>query len=88
MQYAIQREIIETSPLLQGDIIAVYTDDDYTIRVTVYGYPHQSGVYYLVQEMDSKYNLMCAYLSGTYESPEELLEGLEASIDITNKVLH
>ncbi len=88
LQYAIKRKIIETKPLSPGYIIAVYTDDDYTVRVTIYGYPHQSAVYYLVQELDSEYNLVRAYLSDTYESQEELPEGFEALIDITNKVLY
>ena len=88
LQYAIKRKIIETKPLSPGYIIAVYTDDDYTVRVTIYGYPHQSAVYYLVQELDSEYNLVRAYLSDTYESQEELPEGFEALIDITNKFLY
>ena len=88
LQYAIKRKIIETKPLSPGYIIAVYTDDDYTVRVTIYGYPHQSAVYYLVQELDSEYNLVRAYLSDTYESQEELPEGFEALINITNKVLY
>ena len=88
LQYEIQRRIIETNPLSPGYIIAVYTDNNYTDRVTIYGYPHQSTVYYLVQELDSEYNLVRAYLSDTYESQEDLPEDFEALIDITNKVLH
>ena len=88
LQYEIQRRIIETNPLSPGHIIAVYTDNNYTVRVTIYGYPHQSTVYYLVQELDSEYNLVRAYLSDTYESQEDLPEDFEALIDITNKVLH
>ena len=88
LQYAIRRKIIEANPLSQGYIIAVYADYNYTVRVTVYGYPHQNAVYYLVQELDSEYNLVRAYLSDTYESQEELLEVFEKLIDITNKVLH
>lgn len=88
LQYAIKRTIIETKPLPLGLVAGVYTDDDYIGRITVLGYPHQSAVYYSVQEFDSEYNLLTVYTSDTFESQEELPEGFESLIDITNTVLH
>ena len=88
LQYEIQRKIIETQPLLPGFVIAVYTDDNYTGRITLYGYPHDSAVYYSVQEFASDYTLFRAYTSDVYDSQEELLADFETLIDITDKVLH
>ncbi len=88
LRYEIQRRIIETQPLLPGFVIGVYTDENYTGRITLFGYPHESAVYYSAQEFASDYTLFRAYTSDTYESQEELPEDFEALIDITNKVLY
>ena len=88
LRYTIQRRIIETQPLLPGFVIAVYTDENYTGRITLFGYPHDSAVYYSVQEFDSDYTLFRAYTSDIYDSQEELPADFETLIDITDKVLH
>lgn len=88
LQYEIQRRIIETQPLLPGFVIAVYTDENYTGRITLFGYPNDSAVYYLVQEFASDYTLFRAYTSDVYGSQEELPADFEALVDITDKVLH
>ena len=88
MQYEIQRRIIETQPLLPGFVIAVYTDENYTGRITLFGYPHDSAVYYSVQEFASDYTLFRAYTSDVYGSQEELPADFETLIDITDRVLH
>ena len=88
LQYEIQRRIIETQPLLPGFVIAVYTDEKYTGRITLFGYPNDSAVYYSVQEFASDYTLFRAYTSDVYDSQEELPADFETLIDITDKVLH
>lgn len=88
LQYTIQRRIIETQPLLPGFVIAVYTDENYTGRITLFGYPHDSAVYYSVQEFASDYTLFRAYTSDVYDSQDELPADFETLIDITDKVLH
>lgn len=88
LQYEIQRRIIETQPLLPGFVIAVYADENYTDRITLFGYPHNSSVYYSVQEFASDYTLFRAYTSDIYASQEELPANFEILIDITEKVLH
>lgn len=88
LQYTIQRRIIETQPLLPGFVIAVYTDENYTGRITLFGYPHDSAVYYSVQEFASDYTLFSAYTSDVYDSQDELPADFETLIDITDKVLH
>lgn len=87
LRYEIQRRIIETQPLLPGFVIAVYTDENYTGRITLFGYPHDSAVYYSVQEFASDYTLFRAYTSDVYGSQEELPADFETLIDITEKVL-
>ena len=88
LQYTIQRRIIETQPLLPGFVIAVYTDENYKGRITLFGYPHNSAVYYSVQEFASDYTLFRAYTSDVYDSQDELPADFETLIDITDKVLH
>ena len=88
LRYEIQRRSIETQPLLPGFVIAVYTDDTYTGRITLFGYPHDSAVYYSVQEFASDYTLFRAYTSDVYDSQEDLPANFEVLIDITNKVLY
>ena len=88
LQDEIQRRIIETQPLLPGFVIAVYTDENYTGRITLFGYPHDSAVYYSVQEFASDYTLFRAYTSDVYGSQEELPADFETLIDITDRVLH
>ena len=88
LQYEIQRRIIETQPLLPGFVIAVYTDENYTGRITLFGYLHDSAVYYSVQKFASDYTLFRAYTSDVYDSQEELPADFETLIDITDKVLH
>lgn len=55
LQYTIQRRIIETQPLLPGNVIKVFADENYTVRLTFFGYPNQTSVYYAVQEFASDY---------------------------------
>ena len=88
LHYEIQRRIIETQPLLPGFVIAVYTDENYTGRITLFGYPNDSAVYYSVQEFASDYTLFRAYTSDVYGSQEELQADFATLIDITDKVLH
>ena len=88
LRYEIQRRIIETQPLLPGFVIAIYTDENYTGRITLFGYPNDSAVYYSVQEFASDYTLFRAYTSDVYGSQEELPADFETLIDITDKVLH
>lgn len=88
LRYTLRKRVIETQPLLPGFVIAVYTDENYTGRVTLYGYPHDSAVYYLVQEFDPDYTLFRAYTSGIYDNQEELSPALDELIDITENALN
>ena len=87
LRYEIQRRSIETQPLLPGFVIAVYTDENYMGRITLFGYPNDSAVYYSVQELAPDYTLLRTYTSGIYGSQEELPTDFETLIDITETVL-
>ena len=88
LQYTIRRRIIETRPLLPGNVIKVFADENYTGRLILYGYPNQNSFYYTVQEFASDYSFFKSYESETYDSIEHLQTGFESLIDITEIVLH
>ena len=86
-KYAIRRVIIETESLLPGNVLNVFADENYTGRITLFGYPNSNNIYYTVEEFASDYNLSKAYDSEIYEDIEQISSGLEALIDITEKVV-
>ena len=88
LQYEIRRKIIETRPLLPGNAIKVFADENYTGRLILYGYPNQSSVDYKVQKFTSDYTLVKSYESEMFDNVEQLQDGFEALIDITELVLH
>lgn len=88
LKYSIQRTIIESYPLLPGNVIKVFSDENYTGRITLFGYPNNDSVYYTVQEFASDYTFFKTYESEIFENAEQLQDGFEALIDITDKVLH
>ncbi len=71
-KYGIRRSIVETSPLLPGYVKGVYTDENYTGRLTLLGYPSNASVYYVVQEIDTNYHLQMVHKSETYKSIEDI----------------
>lgn len=88
LQYAIRRRIVETEPLLPGNAIKVFTDENYVGRVTLFGYPDHDSVYYVVQNFASDFTLLKSYESEIFESVGQLQNDFEELIDITEKVLH
>lgn len=88
LKYNISRTVIETTPLLPGNMLKVYTDEDYMERLTLFGFPNEDSVYYSVERIDSNYSLEKIFTSEIYEDAEHIPDGLEWLIDITEKVLH
>lgn len=86
-KYAIRRAIIETESLLPGNVLKVFADENYIGRITLFGFPNSNSVYYTVEEYASDYNLDKVYESEIYEDVEQISTGLEALIDITEKVV-
>ncbi len=87
LEYTVRRSVIENTPLQPGHIIAVYADADYTIRITVFGYPHQDEMYYAAQTIDAEYNLERVSMSDIYDHQEEPPVNLSELIDITERCL-
>lgn len=88
LQYEIQRRIIETQPLLPGNIIKVFADENYTGRITLFKTPNEDTVYYSVQEFVANYDFIKVYDSEIFENIGHLPGGFHTLIDITDKVLH
>lgn len=84
-KYGIRRSIVETSPLLPGYVKGVYTDENYSGRLTILGNPNDESVYYTVQEFDSNYHLQMVHKSETYKSIEDIPNGVDSLVDITEK---
>lgn len=87
LQYSIRRVLVENKPSLHGFVVGIYTDLDYSCRITLFGYPHKSDVFYSVQNFDGDYNLLREYNSDIYEDKEYLPNEFCELIDITEKVL-
>lgn len=85
MNYDIKRTIVETKPLLSGNVLNVYSDEDYSGRVTLFGYPNEDDVYYTVELFSSDYHLAKYRTSEIYESIGYLPEDFEDLNDITEK---
>lgn len=87
LKYRFKGAIIASQPLPSGNPIRIYTDENHTGRIIVFGYPNNEGVYYCVQEFsESEFRLDIVHTSKIYESEEVLTEeetGLYIFIDIT-----
>ena len=88
LRYTIIRSIVETHPLMPGFHVAVYTNDFYNERITVFGYPHRDDVFIRVDVVDENFRLINTYTSGMFENIEELSKRIDGWIDITDIVLH
>jgi len=86
-KFVIRRSIIETSPLLPGDVKKVYADENYLGRLMVLGNPNDESIYYMIQEFDTDYRLQMVHKSETYKSIEDIPNGVDMLINITEKVL-
>ena len=87
LKYCIRRTIVESYPLLPGNVIKVFSDENYTGRITLFGYPNDDSVYYTVQQFASDYTFFKSYESEIFENIEQLQGDFEVLIDITEIVL-
>lgn len=86
LKYQLRGANIAAQPLPSGNPIRVYTDENYTVRIVVFGYPNSEEVYYCVQEFfESEFRLDTVHTSEIYESEESLTEEKDfyIFIDIT-----
>lgn len=85
LHYTIQRTLVETTPLLPGNAIKVLTDENYAGRITLFGYPNTSSVYYFVERVTPDYSLVQTYESKIFEDISQISEELDAFWDISEK---
>ena len=83
LEFAIQKRTVETAPLLPGNAINVYTNENYSLRITVYGYPKEESCYYVVEEFADGYTLYDSYKSEIIDDISEIHDGFADMRDIT-----
>lgn len=84
LKYRLRGAIIATNPLPTNYAIAIYTDESYTGRIVVCGFPNDDSVFYCVQKIGSNLEMETVHTSEIYDSTEELPEeGFSPLIDIT-----
>ncbi len=87
LRYRIRRTVIETAPPLPGNAIRVFADENFTYRVTVFGYPNDPSVYYTAEELTADYTLRKGSDSEIYENEDLLPDAFAQLVDITETVL-
>ena len=88
LKYRLRGAIVATHPLPTNKTTAVYTDENYTGRIVVCGFPNDNGVYYCVQEIVGNFELETVHTSEIYDSIEQMPEeGFSELMDITQFVI-
>ncbi|MBQ7799869.1 MAG: hypothetical protein IJ370_05195 [Oscillospiraceae bacterium] len=87
LKYYIQRTIIETTPLPSGNATSVFIDDNYFARMIFFGYPNESSIYYVVQEIQPDYSLETVFTSEVFADEQQLPASTQGLIDITKNFL-
>lgn len=83
IQYRLKGALIASCPLPAGNVKWVYTDENCTGRIIVFGFPNDESVYYCVQEFAGNGGLETVFTSKVYESQEDLpSEDFSTLIDI------
>lgn len=80
--------VIASQPLPSNNIVGVYTDENYSGRIVVCGYPNDDSVYYYVEQFANDFTLQTVYTSGVYKNADELPDDdFSTLIDITSSLL-
>ncbi len=86
LKYRLRGAVIASHPLPENSL-SVYTDENYTGRIVVCGFPGYESVYYCVQEFSPSGALETVYTSEACDNREALPEGgFEALLDITVRI--
>ena len=72
----LRKLILLTTPFLPGNLISSYMDSKYETRTTIFGFPNSGELYFCVEEIDWKYDLVCSYRSTIYSDSEDFNEDL------------
>lgn len=87
LKYRLRGAVVVSSPLPTNNIIAVYTDWDYSGRVVLCGFPNDESVYFCLQKFTEDFELKTTYTSKIYDSRDKL-PSEEQLIDITPSTEH
>uniref|UniRef100_UPI004055A486 DUF2695 domain-containing protein n=1 Tax=Acetatifactor sp. TaxID=1872090 RepID=UPI004055A486 len=83
LKYRINRTLVETEPLPAGNAELVLTDDHYGGRIMVCGFPNDTGIYFIVQEVNGNYSLETIHTSAILDDYSHLPHELDGLLDIT-----
>ena len=84
LHYEIRRTVIETEPLLYGNAIKVFINEDAHMRLTVFGYLNSDSVYYTIEQIfPDNFSLCKIHESKALINIAELPESFDECIEIT-----
>lgn len=84
LKYRLRGSMIASQPLPSNNTKRIYTDENYTGRIIVCGFPNDESVYYCVQEFTENFKLATVDTSEIYTNIGELPEeSFAALIEIT-----
>lgn len=87
LKYRLKGAYVASQPLPSGNAKYIYTDENHSGRIIMYGFPNSESVYYSVQEFVGNFQLKTVHTSEIYESEDALIEeaDLYIFIDITEQ---
>ncbi len=83
----LREAVITATPLLPGNVTAVYTDPGYSGRFTVFGYPGSPELYYKVEVVDGSYELKETYCSPVMSDRSEIDKIIPELRDMTARFI-
>ena len=92
-RYQLRRTVIETAPLLSGNVIKVLAHGGFMVRITIFGRTNDEAVHYSAERLDDDYRLSGGYRSEIFEDMDDLMADLGyieypyGWIDITDKFM-
>ncbi len=85
LKYRLRGAVIAAHPLPTNNTKAVYTDENYSGRIVVCGFPNDESVYYCVQEIVGDFQLETVHTSEVLAGTDKLPDGgFSKLIDITS----
>lgn len=83
LKYRIHRTLVAMEPLPSGNVELVLTDDHYGGRIMVCGFPNDTGIYFIVQEVSGNYSLETIHTSTILDGYSHLPHELDGLMNIT-----
>ena len=80
--------VIANHPLPSNHIAGIYTDEHYSGRIVVCGFPNDESVFYCVEQFNRQLELEAVHTSEIFANPADLPdEGFSSLMDITDAIL-